>query len=103
MQQWNMRSKIRAEWQMKKIKEKELQGLEVFCILTALAAIILGILFLFNFWQNHWFLNFILGLGILLHVALLLLFILRHKMLYTVGALFLVIFYSSALIYFNFG
>lgn len=88
---------------MKKIKEKELQELEVFCILTALAAIILGILFLFNFWQNHWFLNFILGLGILLHVALLLLFVLRHKMLYTAGALFLVIFYSSALVYFNFG
>lgn len=88
---------------MKKIKEKELQGLEIFCILTALAAIILGILFLFNFWQNHWFLNFILGLGILLHVALLLLFVLRHKMLYTAGALSLVIFYSSALVYFNFG
>ena len=87
---------------MKKVREKDIQGLEIFCILTALAAVVLGVLFLFNFWQNHWFLNFILGLGVLLHVALSLLFVLRERTLYAVCTLLLAVFYGGALVYFNF-
>lgn len=87
---------------MRKVREKDIQGLEIFCILTAFAAVVLGILFLFNFWQNHWFLNFILGLGVLLHVALTLLFILRHRTWYTIGSVLFIIYYSGALVYFNF-
>lgn len=87
---------------MKKVREKDLQGLEIFCILTAMGAIILGVLFLFNFWQNYWFLNFILGLGVLLHVALALLLILRSRKLYAVCAVAFALYYGAALVYFNF-
>ena len=86
---------------MKKIKEKEIQGLEVFCSITALATAVLSIMFLFDFWQNHWFLNFILGLGVLLNVALLLLFLLRHKIGQAVSAGLLSLFYTGALVFFN--
>lgn len=87
---------------MKKVREKDIQGFEVFCIITALAAAVLCILFLFNVIQNHWFLNFILGLGVLLHVALFLLAVLRHKIVPAVTALVFVVFYGGGLVYFNF-
>ena len=86
---------------MKKGKEKELQGLEFFCIITALAVCILGILFLFNVLQNHWFLNFILGLGILLHAALGLLFLVRHKQLPALVSGVLTLLYAGCMVYFN--
>ena len=43
---------------MKRNREKDMEAAEIFCIITALAICILSILFLFNFLQNHWFLNF---------------------------------------------
>lgn len=87
---------------MKKIKEKEIQGLEILCIITALAIVVLSVMFLFDFWQNHWFLNFILGLGVLLHVALAVLFTLRHRIVQAAVCGLLALLYGGALIYFNF-
>lgn len=86
---------------MKNIKEKEIQGLEIFCSITALATAVLSVMFLFDFWQNHWFLNFILGLGVLLNLALLLLFLLRHKIGQSVTTGLLMLFYIGALVFFN--
>lgn len=84
----------------KKIKEKEIQGMEIFCIITALAAVILSVVFLFDFLKNYWFLNFILGLGILLHVALIFLMLLRHRIWSAIVSGMFVLFYAGALIYF---
>lgn len=87
---------------MKKIKEKDIQGLEVFCIITAAAIAVMSILFLFDFWQNYWFLNFILGLGVLLHLAMVLLGLLQHKHLLTALSLIWMLVYGGSLVYFNF-
>lgn len=87
---------------MKKIKEKDIQGLEILCIITAAAIAVMSILFLFDFWQNYWFLNFILGLGVLLHLAMVLLGILQHKHLLLGISLMLMLFYGGGLVYFNF-
>ena len=86
---------------MKKVREKEIKRLEIFCVITALVAGVLCILFLFDFLQNHWFLNFILGLGVLLHMSLAILHLLKNrKILLVVTAVFL-IFYIACLVYFN--
>ena len=87
---------------MKKVREKDVQKLEIFCIITALAVIVLCILFLFNLLQNHWFLNFILGLGVLLHVALTLLMVVQNKIAFAVCTLLFAVFYGAGLVYFNF-
>ncbi len=86
---------------MKKVREKETEVLEIFCIITALAACVLGILFLFNVLQNHWFLSFILGLGVLLHVALFLFFLLRHRQIYAAVSAVFAVFYTGCLVYFS--
>ena len=86
---------------MKKNREKEMQGLEAICIVSAGAVCILSVLFLFDAMQNHWFLNSILGLGVLLHAAAALLFVLRHRTVLFVSSIVLALVYSAALIYFN--
>ena len=86
---------------MKKVREKDIHGLEFLCVLIALAVIVLGVMFLFDFWQNYQFLNFILGLGTLLHVALSLLLFLRQRTMYAACALLLACFYGGVLVYFN--
>lgn len=79
-----------------------MQALDILCIVMALAIGILGILFLFNVLQNYWFLNFILGLGVLLHAALLLLFLVKHRQVYAGISVLLILVYAGSLIYFNF-
>lgn len=86
---------------MKKNREKEMQGLEFFCIISACAVCILSILFLFDFMQNYWFLNTILGLGVLLHVSSALLFILRRRYTFAWISGALILFYGAGLVYFN--
>ena len=86
---------------MKKVREKEIQRLEFFCVITALVAGVLCILFLFDFLQNHWFLNFILGLGVLLHVALLLQYLVQHRRVITVVSFGFTALYVAGLIYMN--
>ena len=83
------------------MKEKEIQALEIFCIITSLLTVVLGVMFLFDFWQSYWFLNVILGLGVLLQVSSALLFVLRnrHTLAWISGVL--VLFYGAGLVYFN--
>ncbi|MDO4323706.1 MAG: hypothetical protein Q4C61_14390 [Lachnospiraceae bacterium] len=86
---------------MKKVKEKDVRILEGFCVMTAVIAGVLCVLYLFDLLQNHWFLNFILGLGVLLHVSLTLLFLIRKKRILTASSVVLLVFYIVSLIYFN--
>ena len=86
---------------MKNIRDKEMQGLEYFCIIAACAVCVLSILFLFDFMQNYWFLNTILGLGVLLHVSSALLFVLRHRHTLAWISGILALFYGVGLVYFN--
>ncbi len=86
---------------MKKVREKDVCRLEMLCWVTAAAAAVLSVLFLFDFVQNHWFLNFILGLGVLLHAALMVLFLLKNKKLFAGLAAVLAVCYAGSLIYFN--
>lgn len=76
--------------------------LEKFCMVVALAVSVLGILFLFDFTQSHWVLNFTLGLGVLLHVALALLWFLQHRQVMSVCAVLLAFVCAGTLVYFNF-
>lgn len=86
---------------MKKVKEKERQILEILCIVTAVIIVVLSVMFLFDFWQNTWFLNTIMSLGILFHTALMLRMILDYKTARAITAGILALFYAGALIYFN--
>lgn len=86
---------------MKKGKEREIQILEIFCSITAVAAIILSVMFLFDFWQNHWFLSFILALGILLHVAAMICMFMEKKTGRALICGILTLFYAVVLICFN--
>lgn len=88
---------------VKNVREKDIRFMEIFCVITAFVAGILCVLFLFDLLQNHWFLNFILGLGVLLHVALSLLFLVKQKPVLTGLTVVFVLFYAGSLIYFNFG
>lgn len=86
---------------VKNVREKDIRFMEIFCVITAFVAGILCVLFLFDLLQNHWFLNFILGLGVLLHMSLAILHLLKNrKILLVVTAVFL-IFYIACLVYFN--
>lgn len=87
---------------MKKNCEKELQLLEMLCVVIALAACIPGILFLFDIVQTYWCLNVTFILGILLHAALALLLLVRRKNVYAGISALLMLFYAGALVYFNF-
>ena len=86
---------------MKKMQERDIRVLEGFCFVTAVLAGSLSILYLFDLLQNHWFLNFILGLAVLLHVALLLLFLILKKKFQTGLSAALLVLYTAGLIYFN--
>lgn len=86
---------------MKKVREKDIQFLEIFCAVTALAAGVVCTLFLFDVLQNHWFLNFILGLGVLLHVAMSLLYLVKRRLVLTILSVMLMVFYIASLVYFN--
>lgn len=88
---------------MKKIKEKDIRSFEAVCVMAALAVCVLCILFLFDLLQNHWFLNLILGLGVLLHVALFLLAYLKRNTTFAVLAAVLAVWFLGTLIYFNVG
>ena len=55
---------------IKKMKEKDIRLVLLFCMLTALAADILCVLFLLGILQSRWILNVISALAILLHIAL---------------------------------
>lgn len=87
---------------MNKMKEKEIQALEIFCIITSLLTVVLGVMFLFDFWQSYWFLNVILGLGVLLHLALVLLFLVGHKTVQTITSGLFMLFYAGVFVYINF-
>lgn len=86
---------------VKKIKEKDIGILESFCAVTAVLAGILCVLYLLDVLQNQWFLNFILGLGALLHVSLALLTFIRQKKIAMGLSALLTVFYIACLIYFN--
>ena len=87
---------------MNRNREKDTEAAEIFCIITALAICVLSILFLFDFLQNHWFLNFILGLGVLLHIAVWLLSLVRRRHVVSIVSAMFAVFYAGGLIYFNF-
>lgn len=53
----------------KKINEKDVRALWIFCAVTATITDVLCVLFLLNVVQNHWFLNFIQALAVLLHLS----------------------------------
>lgn len=86
---------------MKRIKEKEECFLDGLCSVTAAAAGILSILYLFDILQNQWFLSFITGFAVLLHVSLSLLFFIRRKHVRMSLAILAAVFYCGCLIYFN--
>lgn len=87
---------------MKRLNEKEIRKLELFCIVTALAADFLCVLFLLDVLQNQWFLNSILGLGILLHISLALSSFLRHRIVASAGAVLMSVAYGVSLYCYNF-
>lgn len=82
---------------MKKIREEETQGMEIFCIITSLVIIVLCVIFLFDLWQSGWFLKFILGLAILLHLALTCLYLVWQKNLQALWAGIVLLLYAGAL------
>lgn len=86
---------------MKKVREKDVRILEGFCVVTALITGALCVLYLFDLLQNHWFLNFILGLAVLLHVSLALLFLIQKKRLLMTGSAILLVVYAASLVYLN--
>jgi len=86
---------------MKKINEKDLCILWIFCAATAAMTDILCVLFLLNVVQNHWFLNFIQVLAILLHLSLLLLGLIKKKWVFSIGSAVLLLAYTGSLIYYN--
>ncbi len=86
---------------MDKGKEREIRRLEFFCTITAFAASVLCVLFLFGILQARWLLNFILGLGMLLHVAALLLYLVKRRHTLAIVSLVFMVVYSSGLVYFN--
>lgn len=86
---------------MKKINEKDLVALWMFCIVTSLITDVLCILFLLNVVQNHWFLNFIQALAVLLHLALMLLCLMKKKWILCGCSGVLVLLYMGSLVFYN--
>lgn len=86
---------------MDKVKERDIRRLEFFCSVTAFVASVLCILFLFGILQRRWLLNFILGLGVLLHVAMLLLYLVKRRHVLAVVAFAFMVVYILGLVYFN--
>ena len=85
----------------KKINEKDLRALWIFCATTAALTDVLCVLFLLNVVQNHWFLNFIQALAVLLHLSLLLLGLMKKKWVFSIGSAVLMLAYAGSLIYYN--
>ena len=85
----------------KKINEKDVRALWIFCAVTATITDVLCVLFLLNVVQNHWFLNFIQALAVLLHLSLLLLGLLKKKLVFSIGSAVLMLAYAGRLIYYN--
>ncbi len=86
---------------MKKIKEKDIRGMELFCVIAALAADALCALYLLNVVQYHWILSFIQILAVLLHVALSLLLLVQKRTVLAAGCGLLAAAYLGSLIYYN--
>lgn len=73
----------------------------LFCMLTALAADVLCILFLLGMLQSRWVLNVISALAILLHTALALSAFVQKRTVIVWVSLLLLIGYAGNLIYYN--
>lgn len=86
---------------MKRVNEKELGLLRGLCVIIALAAGTLSVLYLTGILQGSWCLDFILGLGILFHGALAVLQFAEHRNFGAGVAAILAVFYLAALVYFH--
>ncbi len=86
---------------MKKNREKEAGLLGGFCVVTALALDVVCVLFLLDVTQKWWILNFIMGLGILLHIALALQGVTRRKWITAWISLALVLGYAVGIVFYN--
>lgn len=86
---------------MKRNKKWDIRGLEAFCFVTTFAVDVLCVLYLSNVMQYHWFLNFILILAVLLHVALAALRLLQDKKLLTAQAALFAAAFFGFLVYYN--
>ena len=80
----------------KKINEKDVRAAKKYGFL-----VLLCVLFLLNVMQNHWFLNFIQALAVLLHLSLLLLGLMKKKWVFSIGSAVLMLAYAGSLIYYN--
>ena len=86
---------------IKKMKEKDIRLVLLFCILTALVADVLCVLFLLGVLQSRWVLNVISALAILLHTALALFWFVQKRTVVVWVSLFLLIGYTGNFIYYN--
>ena len=86
---------------IKKIKEKDIRLVLLFCMLTALAADILCVLFLLGILQSHWILNVISALAILLHIALTLFGFVQKRTVVVWVSLLLLVGYTGNFLYYN--
>ncbi len=82
-------------------KEKDIQILRGLCVIIALAAGTLSVLYLLGIFQLSWCLNCIMGLGLLFHGVLFILLFLKHQIFFAGIDLLAAVFYLSALVYFN--
>lgn len=86
---------------MKKVKEKDIKILRVLCVIIALAAGTLSVLYLLGIFQTGWCLNCILGLGILFHGSLAVLLFLKRQNFFAGVITVAAVLYLAALVYFN--
>ena len=86
---------------IKKMKEKDIRLVLLFCMLTALAADILCVLFLLGILQSHWILNVISALAILLHIALTLFGFVQKRTVVVWVSLLLLVGYTGNFLYYN--
>ena len=86
---------------IKKMKEKDIRLALLFCMFTALAAVILCVLFLLGILQSRWVLNVISALAILLHTALALFGFVQKRTVVVWVSLLLLIGYTGNFIYYN--
>ena len=86
---------------IKKMKEQDIRLVLLFCMLTALAADILCVLFLLGILQSHWILNVISALAILLHIALTLFGFVQKRTVVVWVSLLLLVGYTGNFLYYN--
>ena len=84
---------------IKKMKEKDIRLVLLFCMLTA--ADILCVLFLLGILQSRWILNVISALAILLHIALTLFGFVQKRTVVVWVSLLLLIGYTGNFLYYN--